>query len=119
VTIKTTTITRTELLCDLDGGRGDVRTVPLTPGWSGDMEMKLCAAHRVRLAADLAPFIAAARKVNGTTAPGRRRTADSRRQAASIRAWAVAQGLAEPGRRGRIPAELVRRYQAAQNGGAR
>ena len=61
----------------------------------------------------LQPFVIQARKVS-TGAAGRRRqrTAGSRQETASIRSWAKDQGI-QVNERGRIPASVVREYEAA------
>lgn len=72
-------------------------------------EIDLGPANRQRMQKALQPFIDAGRRV-GRRRPAR--TASSRREAAAIRAWAMEQGL-DVAERGRIPADVVRKYKAA------
>jgi hypothetical protein len=62
----------------------------------------------------LAGYVGAARRVGGrgTLSPSGRRRHRGGGDAARIREWARGQGLAVP-ERGRIPAELVEKYAAA------
>jgi hypothetical protein len=72
-------------------------------------EIDLGPANRQRMQKALQPFIDASRRV-GRSRPAR--TASTRREAAAIRAWATDQGL-HVADRGRIPADVVRKYKAA------
>ncbi len=64
----------------------------------------------------LAPFIDHARRARaGTALPGGR-SAAGRERGAAIRAWANEQGIPVSAR-GRIPADVVERYEAALAGG--
>ena len=83
-----------------------------------EYEIDLSAANARALADALAPYIAAARRVGGarTASASRSRSrgtgADAERLAA-IRAWAQSNGYTV-GDRGRIKAEIVDAYDAAQ-----
>ncbi|MGI5484941.1 Lsr2 family DNA-binding protein [Streptomyces lavendofoliae] len=57
----------------------------------------------------------AARKTSGASrrAGGRRGSSTSKCEAGKVREWAKSQGI-EVSSRGRIPADLMQRYQAAQ-----
>jgi hypothetical protein len=98
---------------DLDGGPAE-ETVRFAVGgtqYEIDLNKKNARAFRKQLA----PFIEHARRVGR----GQRRrpagTAASREHGGGIRAWAKEQGIAMSGR-GRIPASVVERYQAAAKG---
>jgi Lsr2 len=98
---------------DLDGGAAD-ETVRFAVGgvaYEIDLSSKNAAAFRKQLS----PFIERARKAGRRDGARPVRTAASRQLSGDIRAWAQAQGLAVS-ERGRIPASVVERYQAASNG---
>jgi hypothetical protein len=69
-------------------------------------QVDLCKAHSDALDEILARFA-------GFRPPGTRRSERSRRNAAGIRAWAWASGLHVESR-GRIPAEVVAKYEARE-----
>jgi hypothetical protein len=96
---------------DLDGGPAD-ETVRFAIGGTG-YEIDLSTKNATAFRAQLAPFIAHARRVG--RGPRRRpgRTLSSRERSADIRAWAKEQGI-EVSERGRIPASVAERYDAAQ-----
>jgi hypothetical protein len=101
---------RTQILYvdDIDGSQaeGTVRF-----GLDGaDYEIDLSKKHADQFARQVAPYIAAARKVSSARA-GRSPRA-GRHDQSDVRAWARAQGL-QVSDRGRIPADLLARYQAA------
>jgi hypothetical protein len=82
-----------------------------------DYEIDLNAAHAEELRKILEPYIAAGRRIGGAARrPGRR---NGRRSAgpniSDVREWAKAQGF-EVKDRGRVPAELVVKFQAATGG---
>ena len=106
---------QTLLIDDLDGGEaeGTVRF-----GIDGtDYEIDLSAKHAEALRKALEPYLGAARRAPGSAA---RRPGRSGRKAASangtdptaVREWAKSQGI-EVKDRGRVPADLVAKYQAA------
>jgi hypothetical protein len=105
---------QTLFIDDIDGGEaeGTVRF-----GLDGtDYEIDLSAAHSKELRKAAAKYIAAGRKVGG---PARRRPSGGGRKnsgggptPSEVREWAKAKGI--PVRdRGRVPTELVVRFQAA------
>jgi hypothetical protein len=106
---------QTLFIDDIDGGEaeGTVRF-----GLDGtDYEIDLSAAHSKELRKAAAKYIAAGRKVGG--GPVRRRgSAVGRKNSGTgptpseVREWAKAQGI-EVRDRGRVPTELVVRFQAA------
>ena len=101
------------LLCDLDDGNVDAaETLQFSLG-NAAYEVDVCAKHAQQIRDGLQPFVIQARKVS-TGAAGRRRqrTAGSRQETASIRSWAKDQGI-QVNERGRIPASVVKEYEAA------
>jgi len=96
---------------DLDGGPVG-ETVRFAVGGTAyeiDLNNKNARAFRKQLA----PFVEHARRAGrGQRRP---RTSSSRRRSGDIRAWAKGQGIAVSGR-GRIPASVVERYEAATGG---
>ena len=105
---------QTLFIDDIDGGEaeGTVRF-----GLDGaEYEIDLSAAHSKALRKAAAKYIAAGRRVSG---PARRKGQASGRKNTSsgpspseVREWAKAQGI-EVRDRGRVPSELVVKFQAA------
>jgi hypothetical protein len=95
---------------DLDGGPAD-ETVRFGIGGAA-YEIDLSASNAAAFRRQLAPFIAGARKAGRGPRRVPERTASSRERSADIRAWAKGQGIAVS-ERGRIPASVVTRYEAA------
>ena len=98
---------------DIDGGEAE-GTVHF--GLDGtEYEIDLNTAHSAELRTALKRYVEHARKVSGGTArrPGRggRRSAHAQNTTA-IRSWAKEQGI-EIKERGRIPADVVVKYEAA------
>jgi len=95
---------------DLDGGPAD-ETVRFGLGGT-DYEIDLSKKNATAFRRQLAPFIEHARRAG--RGPQRRpgRTVSSRERSADIRAWAKDQGI-EVSERGRIPASVAERYDAA------
>ena len=105
----------TVLIDDLDGGKADA-----TIGFSLDgaeYEIDLSAAHADELRAAARQYIEAGRKIS-TSARGssrgsaRRASAGGGPTSSEVRDWARGQGY-EVKERGRMPAELVVKFQAA------
>jgi hypothetical protein len=104
----------TVLIDDLDGGTAET-TVRFS--WSGaDYEIDLSATHASDLGAVIEPYLRAGRKVSG---PARRASRGSARRnnggtpnPAEVREWAKSEGI-KVNDRGRVPAELVVKFQAA------
>jgi len=97
---------------DIDGGEaeGTVRF-----GLDGtEYEIDLNATHGAELRAALKRYVEHARKVGGATRrPGRGgRRGASAQNTSAIRSWAKGQGI-EVKERGRIPADVVAKYEAA------
>jgi hypothetical protein len=102
---------RTQVLYvdDIDGSdaKGTVRF-----GFDGtDYEIDLNKKHADQLAQAIGPFIAAARKVPSSRRPARGARA-GRHDLSDVRAWARDQGI-KISERGRIPAEVLAKYNAA------
>jgi nucleoid-associated protein Lsr2 len=94
---------------DLGGGPAD-ETVRFAIGGT-EYEIDLSAKNATAFCAQLAPFIAHARKARRAQR-GPARTAAGRQRGGGIRAWAKDQGMTI-GDRGRIPASVVSEYEAA------
>jgi hypothetical protein len=103
-----TTVTMT---CDLCGGTKDTRTRSISLDGQ-TLEIDLCAKDGRGLDKVAQQFIPHARKVRRAATGAGRRTASTRQHSASVRDWAKAQGLVVSDR-GRIPADVERRYAAA------
>ena len=102
---------RTQVLYvdDIDGSdaEGTVRF-----GFDGtDYEIDLNKKHADQLAQAIGPFIAAARKVPSSRRPARGARA-GRHNLSDVRAWARDQGI-KISERGRIPADVLAKYNAA------
>jgi nucleoid-associated protein Lsr2 len=93
---------------DLDGGPA-AETVRFALGGT-EYEIDLNTKNAKAFRKQFAPFIEHARKAR--RAPGHPHGSAGRHRSAAIRAWAKDQGIAVSGR-GRIPASVVERYQAA------
>lgn len=79
-----------------------------------DYEIDLCAKHSEKLDDAIGRYVERARRASARPVRAKRRTAAHRQHSASIRAWAKASGIAISDR-GRIPADLIARYEAAHN----
>jgi hypothetical protein len=106
---------QTLLIDDLDGGEAEGTVRFALDGT--DYEIDLSAKHSEALRKALAPYLSAARRAPGSVT---RRPGQSRRRASStsgpdptaVREWAKSQGI-EVKDRGRVPSELVAKFQAA------
>jgi hypothetical protein len=104
---------QTLFIDDLDGGEaeGTVRF-----GLDGtEYEIDLSAAHAKALRKAVQKYIAAGRKVAPARRPGRsssRRAAKDAPNPTDVREWAKSQGI-EVKDRGRVPSDLVVKFQAA------
>ena len=77
-----------------------------------DYEIDLCARHGGKLDETIGRYAQHARRASARAQPVKRRTAAHRQHSANVRAWAKTQGI-DVGDRGRIPADVVARYEAA------
>jgi hypothetical protein len=98
---------------DLDGGPAE-ETVRFAVGGS-EYEIDLNKDNARAFRKQLAPFIEHARRVGRGQRRRSARTAQGREHSGDIRAWAKEHGIAISGR-GRIPAAVVERYEAATKG---
>jgi hypothetical protein len=104
------TRTTVALQDDLEGGPAD-QTVQF--GLDGsDYEIDLNIGNIAEFRRQLAPFLDRARIADSRDRPGRGRTVASRQRSSRIRAWARDQGI-QVSDRGRLPASITRRYEAA------
>lgn len=76
-----------------------------------DYEIDLCLKHSEKFDEAVGRFASHARKASARVARAKRRTAAHRKHSAQVRAWAKANGL-EVSERGRIPADVVSKYEA-------
>jgi Lsr2 len=99
--------------CDYDGKdipRGQETTRSF--GVDGrEYDIDLCRKHNERLSQVLGPYLEVSRRSSRT--PRRRRTMAHRQRSAEIRSWAKQRGI-EVSDRGRIPANVVSRFEAAE-----
>jgi hypothetical protein len=107
-----------QLTDDLDG-----RSIPDGKGGTvrfgldrQDYEIDLSDKNAKALRETFRPYVDAARRAGGTTRGGKRRGGRSANgqsyDAKTVRAWAESQGI-EVNQRGRVPADLVARFQEA------
>lgn len=101
-----------QLTDDLDGSKADKTLSFSLDGVS--YEIDLSEKNFAALEKTFAKYVEAARRVGGRAASGRGRT--TRTTVASdpkaVRAWAASNGI-EVNPRGRIPADVVKRFEAA------
>ena len=104
---------QTLFIDDIDGGEaeGTVRF-----GLDGrEYEIDLSTKNAAALRKALAKYVDAARRIPGTSrGPSRsgRRAGDGAADSTAVRVWAKSQGI-EVKDRGRVPAEIVRKFKAA------
>ncbi|MFI5954938.1 Lsr2 family protein [Cryptosporangium sp. NPDC051539] len=108
------------LVDDIDGGVA-AETISFAVDGSA-YEIDLSAENAGALREELARYVGAARKAGRAAQPARARgaaesksSAANREQNQAIREWAKANGL-EVSERGRIPGEVVEKYQASARG---
>jgi len=103
-----------EIVDDIDGRPADESITFALDGFT--YEIDLSTANAGRLREGLAPFVEAARKAG--SAPTARKSPGNtgdREGSAEIRGWARQQGLAVNDR-GRIPADVIKAYEAGDPG---
>jgi len=98
---------------DLDGGAAE-ETVRFAVGGT-EYEIDLNKENARAFRKQLAPFIEHARRVGRGQRRRPARTASGHEHSGDIRAWAKEQGIDVSGR-GRIPASVAERYEAANKG---
>jgi hypothetical protein len=104
---------QTLFIDDLDGGEAE-GTVRFGLDGTG-YEIDLSVAHAKALREAVQQYIAAGRKVTTATRPGRgnsRRATNGDPNPTAVREWAKSQGI-EVKDRGRVPSDLVVKFQAA------
>jgi hypothetical protein len=105
---------QTLFIDDIDGGEADGTVRFALDGT--EYEIDLNAKHSEELRSALATYVMHARKVSGATrrsaATGRGSRRPSTVDTVAVRAWARENGYDIKGR-GRVPADLVAKYQAA------
>ena len=79
-----------------------------------DYEIDLCVKHSDKFDDTISRYAQRARKSSARPLRLKRRTAANRQHSAGVRAWAKKMGIAVSDR-GRIPADVVTRYEAAHN----
>ena len=95
---------------DLDGSDG-AETVSF--GFDGvSYEIDLSEKNRANFEKDFAPYVQAARRISRSRRPSSSRQTGPRIDRAQIRVWAKENGL-NVSERGRISAEVMRKYEAA------
>lgn len=77
-----------------------------------EFEIDLCEKHSDKFDEAIGRFAVHARKASSRQPRAKRRTAAHRKHSAEIRAWAQQKGLVVS-ERGRIPADVVSRYEAS------
>lgn len=102
------------LVDDIDGGEAD-RTVSFAID-GAEYEIDLSAANAESFLDVLSPYIAAARKTSRGRGVRRKAGSDGAGSVSSaqVRAWAAENGI-EVSSRGRVPADVVAKYQASRN----
>ena len=104
------------LLCDLDDGNVEAdETLHFGLG-DASYEVDVCGKHAQQVRDGLQPFVAHGRKTSSASSSSSRRrsgrAAAGRDQTAGVRAWAKDKGI-HVNDRGRIPASVVKEYEAA------
>ena len=102
-----------ELSDDLDGSQADETITFALDGRSYEIDLSTKNAGKLREA--LAPYTDAGRKQGGARRGAKRAAVardSDRPDPSAVRAWAESQGI-EVAARGRVPAEVVEKFQAA------
>ncbi|TDD73902.1 histone-like nucleoid-structuring protein Lsr2 [Actinomadura rubrisoli] len=100
------------LVDDIDGGEADETVSFSLDGTT--YEIDLSKKNAAKLRGGLEPFVSSARKARKATGRAGRgaRTTNSRERSAEIREWAKSNGI-KVNERGRIPANVIEKYEAA------
>jgi len=77
-----------------------------------DYEIDLCEKHSQKFDEALKRFADKARRTTGRVTRTKRRTTANRQRSADIRSWAQQSGITVSDR-GRIPAQVIARYEAS------
>lgn len=97
---------------DLYGGHADETIAFTLDGTAYEIDLNTENAKELRAA--LAPYAKAGRKLKAPSGASKRATPNSGATTAQVRSWAQEQGL-PVSTRGRIQAEILDKYQAAQS----
>ena len=101
------------LVDDMEGGNADETVSFSLDGVAYELDLSKKNAGKLR--DTFAPYVASARRVSKRGGRGRGRSGGARStDTASVRQWARDQGL-KVSDRGRIPADVVARYEAAHS----
>jgi nucleoid-associated protein Lsr2 len=116
--------TKTVLVDDLDDRTEGAETIRYY--WRGWYEIDVSAKHLADMDKAFSVYVNSSRKLTGAPAAilgkpkraagGRDRSAAARATSAEIRSWAKANGI-EINNRGRIPDNVITRYEASGQGG--
>lgn len=79
-----------------------------------DYEIDLCLKHSEKFDEAISRYASHARRASARVVRAKRRTAAHRKHSAQVRAWAKANGFAVS-ERGRIPADVVNRYESTHD----
>jgi hypothetical protein len=104
--------TRTTVVHEDDLGGGPAQETLRFSLSGNEYEIDLNAHNAAAFRQQLAPFTAHARKAGQSQRARPARTSSSRQRGGAIRAWAKEQGMTVSDR-GRIPASVIDRYEAA------
>jgi hypothetical protein len=99
-----------QFIDDIDGGPADTTVIFAVDGTA--YEIDLSAAHAAEFRAALEPFVAVARRVSGGSRRAGRSARPGRPSPSAVREWARSEGI-KVSDRGRVPAELVVKFQEA------
>jgi hypothetical protein len=100
-----------QFIDDIDGGPADTTVIFAVDGTT--YEIDLSAAHAAELRAALEPFVRVARRVSSGSRRSGRSARSARPSPSAVREWARSEGI-KVSDRGRVPAELVVRFQEAK-----
>ncbi|HEY5018597.1 MAG TPA: Lsr2 family protein [Streptosporangiaceae bacterium] len=95
---------------DLDGGPADTTVSFAVDGTA--YEIDLSAAHAEEFRVALQPYVAAARRVGSSSKRAAKAGRSGGPNPSAVREWAKTEGI-KVSDRGRVPAELIVKFQAA------
>ena len=99
-----------QFIDDIDGGPADTTVHFAVDGTA--YEIDLSAAHAAEFRASMERFVAGARRVSSSSRRPGRSARSARPSPSTVREWARSEGI-KVSDRGRVPAELVVRFQEA------
>jgi len=109
--------TQIVLIDDLDGTEiKDGEAQSITFSWSGvDYSIDLSKANADKFEKAMGPYLEKAQRVSGRRSrPTSSSSTQSQVDTKAVRAWAASNGI-ELSNRGRVPADVIQKYQAAGN----